>query len=71
MVNPGSVGLARDVAGEACYAVCDAGQVRLKRVSYDVDRTLSLLWQAPLPAPVLAGLSRVLSGPGRPREVRA
>jgi putative phosphoesterase len=64
VVNPGSVGLARDRAGEACYAVYEGGQVRLERVPYDVGRTLAGLRKAPLPEPVVEGLSRVLSGPG-------
>lgn len=46
VVNPGSVGLARDGAGEACYAVYQHGQVRLARVGYDVARTVSALRQA-------------------------
>jgi predicted phosphodiesterase len=62
VVNPGSVGLARDVPGEACYAVCEGGAVRLKRVPYDVGRTLAALRQAPLPAGVIAGLAAVLGG---------
>jgi putative phosphoesterase len=37
VVNPGSVGLARDRKGEACYAVYDDGEVTLKRIPYDVQ----------------------------------
>jgi putative phosphoesterase len=62
VVNPGSVGLARDRAGEACYAVFDGERVLLKRVPYDVGRTVAALRRSPLPAAVVAGLTRVLTG---------
>ncbi len=67
VVNPGSVGLARDGGGEACYAVCEGGQVTLKRAPYDAGRTVALLRRAPLPGPVVEGLAAVLLGPGRGR----
>jgi putative phosphoesterase len=60
VVNPGSVGLARDRGGEACYAVLDGTQLQLKRVAYDVDRTVNALRKAPLPAHVIEGLAAVL-----------
>jgi putative phosphoesterase len=62
VVNPGSVGLARDGHGEACYAVFQDGQAKLKRIRYDVDRTEKALRSAPLTAPVIEGLAEVLSG---------
>src|SRR5262249_19191489 len=62
VVNPGSVGLARDGGGEACYAVYEGGEVRLKRIPSDVGRLLAALRQAPLPPPeVIDGLAGVLS----------
>ena len=64
VVNPGSVGLARDRGGEACYAVYEGGQVRLKRIPYDVQGTLAALRKAPLSARVIDGLATVLKGPG-------
>src|SRR5579884_2537917 len=60
VINPGSVGLARDGGGLACYAVLEPGQVELKRIPYDVERTIDALRQAPLPANVIAGLAGVL-----------
>ena len=39
VVNPGSVGLAHDYRGVACYAVYENGAVRLKRCLYEVERT--------------------------------
>lgn len=62
VANPGSVGLARDGCGEACYAVFQNGQMHLKRLPYDVERTLEALRAAPLPPPVIRGLAGVLSG---------
>lgn len=66
VVNPGSVGLARDGGGEACYAVYDSGHVSLKRIPYDVSRTISELHRAPLPAQVVEGLQAVLTTAKQP-----
>ncbi len=60
VVNPGSVGLARDGGGEACYAVYDGGEIELKRVPYPVGRTVRDLREAPLAKSVIAGLESVL-----------
>jgi putative phosphoesterase len=65
--NPGSVGLARDGGGEACFAVLEGSQLTLKRVPYDVDRTAAMLQKAPLPQHVIDGLARVLRG-SRPED---
>lgn len=62
VVNPGSVGLARDHRGEACYAVFQDGEVELKRIRYDVERTVRAMRAAPLPTEVIEGLAGVLSG---------
>ncbi len=59
VVNPGSVGLARDGGGEACYAVYEQGRMGLRRIPYAVDRTLAALRRAPLPERVIDGLARV------------
>jgi putative phosphoesterase len=61
VVNPGSVGLSRDVGGEACYAVYDGERMELKRVPYDVDRTIADLRSAPLPGDVAEALTAVLT----------
>src|SRR5271157_2494407 len=60
VVNPGSVGLARDEGGQACYAVYDGSEMLLKRVPYDVDQTLRDLRSEPLPEHVIQGLAEVL-----------
>lgn len=62
IVNPGSVGLARDGGGEACYAVMEGNGVGLMRVPYDVDRTIALLQQSPLPEHVVHDLTHALRG---------
>jgi predicted phosphodiesterase len=61
VVNPGSVGLARDGGEEACYAVYEGSEMLLKRVPYDVNHTLRDLRSAPLPTDVIEGLAAVLS----------
>jgi predicted phosphodiesterase len=60
VVNPGSVGLARDRGGEACYAVFENGRMQLKRCRYDAERTVAALRAAPLPPGIADGLARVL-----------
>ena len=59
IVNPGSVGLARD-GGQACYAVYDNGVITLKRIDYDVEKTISDLKKAPFPENIISGLEKVL-----------
>ena len=41
VVNPGSVGQPRDGDPRAAYAIIDGGKVELKRVAYDIDRTIA------------------------------
>jgi putative phosphoesterase len=59
IVNPGSVGLARD-GGQACYAVYPDGKITLNRINYDVEKTISDLMKAPLAENVIEGLKQVL-----------
>jgi putative phosphoesterase len=60
VVNPGSVGLARDHHGKACYAVYEEGRMELKQIPYAVERTAALLRAAPLSNRVIEGLVGVL-----------
>ena len=60
VANPGSVGLARDHRGKACYAFFRDGQIQLKQIPYEVGRTVAALRAAPLPKHVIEGLVRVL-----------
>ncbi len=59
IVNPGSVGLARDGA-QACYAIYENEKIHLKRIDYDVEKTISDLMKSPLPQNVKDGLKKVL-----------
>ena len=61
VVNPGSVGLARD-GGKACYALLVDGQIQLKRLEYDVQRTISAILEAPLSEQTKNLLTAVLRG---------
>ena len=59
IVNPGSVGLARD-GGEACYAIYEDGKIELKRVEYDVEQTIRDLFNSQLTLTTKEGLKKVL-----------
>lgn len=61
VINPGSVGLARDHGGEACYATIEDGKVTLRHIPYDVGRTIADLRESPLPRDVIEGLVRALT----------
>lgn len=61
VVNPGSVGLARD-GGTACYAVLQDGSVSLRRIEYDVERTIAALNNSPVSQTTKEGLARILKG---------
>lgn len=59
VVNPGSVGLARD-GGKACYAVYENREIILKRIDYDVNKTVDELMKSPIPQNCKEGLQKVL-----------
>jgi putative phosphoesterase len=61
VVNPGSIGLARD-GGQACYAVLNNGSVSLHRISYDMKRTIVALQKSPISQHSKEGLEKVLRG---------
>jgi predicted phosphodiesterase len=61
LVNPGSVGLSHEASGKACYAIFDGEKVTLKRVTYEVARTVAALRASPLPRSVVRHLELVLS----------
>jgi predicted phosphodiesterase len=58
LVNPGSVGQPRDMDPRAAYALLDwdGRTVELRRVAYDVQRTMGKLLSAGLPASLAARL---------------
>ena len=68
VLNPGSVGLQRDHDARAAYAVVEDGVPSLRRVAYDVERTVQALWEWGLPHDVASSLERVYRG-GEPLDV--
>ena len=46
VINPGSVGQPRDGEPGAAYAVLENGRVELRRIAYDIDRTLAAIREA-------------------------
>jgi len=59
IVNPGSVGFARD-GNQACYAFYEDGIISLHRIEYDVQKTISDLMKSPLADNIKEGLKKVL-----------
>ena len=49
IINPGSVGLPRDGDPRAGYAIWTPEGVELKRIEYDVERTIRLVDESPFP----------------------
>ena len=68
MVNPGSVGLPTEQNPRACYAVIEDGEPVLKRVDYDVERTVADMKACGLPVDVVRSLESLYrgGGPGSP-----
>jgi len=62
VVNPGSVGLPRDGDPRACYATIDRGSPVLRRVGYDVARTIAALRAWGLPEDVTRSLESLYRG---------
>lgn len=61
IANPGSVGLARDWGGEACYAIWEDGVGTLHRIPYPVEQSVSEVEESPLDAEVKKALVHVLT----------
>ncbi len=62
VVNPGSVGLPRDGDPRASYALIEDGRPVLKRVAYDVERTIGTLRAWGLPEDVTLSLESLYRG---------
>lgn len=60
VVNPGSVGQPRDGLPEASYAVIQDGVAEIKRVKYDVQKTVKALEALPLEEAVIRRLISIL-----------
>ena len=60
ILNPGSVGQPRDLNPRASYAVIDNGNAYIRRVSYDIERTVNDLERSALPRPLTDRLTSIL-----------
>ena len=60
VVNPGSLGMPVDGDPRACYAVFQDGEVRLVRVSYNVERAVERIQTSGLPEDIAQKMSFVL-----------
>jgi putative phosphoesterase len=69
LVNPGSVGQPRDGDPRASYAVIEDGHIQLKRVEYDVERTIAALDRARI-APEAKQLAELVLRAGGMRDAR-
>jgi protein phosphatase len=65
IVNPGSLGMPVDGDPRACYATWEDGEVKLKRVSYDIERAVRRLGESGLSDEFIAKMSTTLRRAGR------
>ncbi|HEX3033629.1 MAG TPA: YfcE family phosphodiesterase [Thermodesulfobacteriota bacterium] len=60
IINPGSVGQSKDIPGVASYAIWNNGEVEIKRVNYNINKTIEKIRLAPLDDNVKDSLITVL-----------
>jgi predicted phosphodiesterase len=60
ILNPGSVGQPRDFNPRASYAVIEDGKANIKRVKYDIEKTVRELEKSSLPKDVIRELVSIL-----------
>lgn len=60
ILNPGSVGQPRDFNPRASYAVIQDGEATIKRVKYDIERTVKDLERSSLPKDTIRELVSIL-----------
>ncbi|HEX9667071.1 MAG TPA: YfcE family phosphodiesterase [Thermodesulfobacteriota bacterium] len=60
VINPGSVGQSKDVPGVASYAVWNDGETEIKRVEYDINKTVEKILSSPLEDYIKKSLIQVL-----------
>jgi predicted phosphodiesterase len=65
LVNPGSLGMPVDGDPRGCLAVWEDGKVTLKRVKYDVERSVKRLYDKELPKDIADNMASVLRNAGR------
>ncbi|APZ94040.1 metallophosphoesterase family protein [Fuerstiella marisgermanici] len=66
VINPGSVGQPRDGDPRASYAVIEDGEVEIRRVEYDIDRTVSHMRSSGVPDSVVRKADLILRSGGNP-----
>ncbi len=60
IINPGSVGQSKDVPAVASYAIWNDGEVEIKRVAYDINKTIEKIFSTPLDTHIKSNLVTVL-----------
>jgi len=65
IVNPGSLGMPVDGDPRACYAIWQDGEVKLKRVRYDLEGAVARLHASGLPEEIANKMASVLRRAGR------
>lgn len=66
VINPGSVGQPRDGDPRASYAIIENGRVEIRRVDYDIDRTVDSMRTAGIADVVIQKAEIVLRAGGNP-----
>jgi len=61
VLNPGSVGQPRDGDPRASYAIIENGEIQLKRIEYDIDKTIDQMTKAGLCKEAIQAAKRILS----------
>ena len=64
VINPGSVGLARDGDPRASYAVLDGEQLQFKRAEYPIERTVEAVLASTLDPTAKQMLANIYRGGG-------
>ncbi len=60
VLNPGSVGQPRDSDPRASYAIIENGDIQLKRIEYDIDKTITQMRQSGLSEEAIQAAQRIL-----------
>jgi putative phosphoesterase len=60
IINPGSVGQSKDFPGVASYAAWNDGELEIKRVTYDINKTIKKIRSSPLDDYIKNNLIQVL-----------
>lgn len=64
VVNPGSVGQPRDGDPRAAYAIIEDGKVQMRRVAYDIDRTIDHMRKCGISPEIVEKADQILRSGG-------